>query len=54
MMNAFFLLLVATLAGCATNKAVLPSLEGKPRIQINKQMPAPSASPASTSETQGK
>lgn len=28
-------LLIAALAGCATNKAALPSLEGKPRVKIN-------------------
>lgn len=38
--SAAFLLL-AVLAGCATNAhpPVVPSLEGKPRIQVNKQVP---------------
>lgn len=35
MKQAFAVLLIAALAGCATNKAVLPSLEGKPRVKIN-------------------
>lgn len=40
MKKAFVVLLVAALAGCATNKAVLPSLEGKPRVKINAAAPA--------------
>ena len=32
-----FLLLIF-LFGCATNHSILPSLEGKPRIQINKEV----------------
>lgn len=39
MKKAFVVLLVASLAGCATNQAVLPSLEGKPRVKINKTVP---------------
>lgn len=39
MKQAFVVLLVAALAGCATNKAVLPSLEGKPRVKINAAAP---------------
>lgn len=45
MKKAFVVLLVASLAGCATNKAVLPSLEGKPRVKINAA--APVVAPAS-------
>ncbi|MHC8297734.1 hypothetical protein [Pseudomonas sp. LB3P58] len=37
MKRALAFLLLATLCGCASHKAVVPSLEGKPRIQINKQ-----------------
>lgn len=40
MKQAFAVLLIAALAGCATNKAVLPSLEGKPRVKINATAPA--------------
>lgn len=39
MKKIFVVLLVAALAGCATNKAVLPSLEGKPRVKINATAP---------------
>nr|BCT99796.1 type IV secretion system protein VirB7 [uncultured bacterium] len=39
MKQAFVVLLVVALAGCATNKAVLPSLEGKPRVKINATAP---------------
>ena len=39
MKKIFVVLLVAALAGCATNKAVLPSLEGKPRVKINAAAP---------------
>lgn len=35
MKKIFAFLLFAALAGCASNSAVLPSLEGKPRIKIN-------------------
>lgn len=37
MKKAFAILLITTLAGCASNQAILPSLEGKPRIKINTQ-----------------
>lgn len=40
MKQAFAVLLVAALAGCATSNAVLPSLEGKPRVKINATVPA--------------
>jgi hypothetical protein len=40
MKQAFAVLLVAALAGCATSNAVLPSLEGKPRVKINATAPA--------------
>ena len=51
MKKAFVVLLVASLAGCATNKAVLPSLEGKPRVKIHAAAPvvAPAAPVAATS-----
>jgi hypothetical protein len=57
MKQAFVVLLVAALAGCATNKAVLPSLEGKPRIKINAVAPTVAqavpvaATPAATAGT---
>lgn len=41
MKRVFVMMLVVALAGCATNKAVLPSLEGKPRVKINHQEPIP-------------
>lgn len=40
MKKYFVVLLLAFLAGCASNNAVLPSLEGKPRIKINAAPPA--------------
>ncbi|HCP6903073.1 hypothetical protein [Shigella flexneri] len=45
------LLFAAALAGCATNARppVVPSLEGKPRVQINKQVP-PQAAPSNQRE----
>lgn len=43
MKRALAFLMLATLCGCASHQAVVPSLEGKPRIQINKQ---PQAKPA--------
>lgn len=54
MKQAFVVLLVVALAGCATNKAVLPSLEGKPRVKINQQAPVPAAPAPVTNETKGK
>lgn len=39
MKKAFTVLLVAALSGCATSNAVLPSLEGKPRVKINATAP---------------
>lgn len=53
MKQAFVVLLVAALAGCATDKAVLPSLEGKPRIKINQHAPAPAAPAPVTNKTEG-
>jgi len=53
MKQAFLMLLIAALAGCATNKAVLPSLEGKPRVKINQQAPAPAAPAPVNNDTQG-
>jgi hypothetical protein len=35
--------LLAALAGCASNPPVVPSLDGKPRVQINKQVPLTAA-----------
>ena len=32
-------LLIILVAGCATTKAIVPALEGKPRIKINQQVP---------------
>lgn len=53
MKKAFAALLIATLAGCASNTAVLPSLEGKPRLKINAAQPvetqAATAAPVVTS-----
>lgn len=40
MKKLFAILLFAALAGCASNGAVLPSLEGKPRVKINTVTPA--------------
>lgn len=38
--------LLAALAGCASNpRPVVPSLEGKPRVPINQQVPPVEASP---------
>lgn len=34
------LCLVAMLAGCASNAAVVPALEGRARVPVNKQIPA--------------
>ncbi|WP_426197158.1 hypothetical protein [Massilia sp. DWR3-1-1] len=45
--------LFAALAGCASNKAVLPTLEGKPRIPINKQVPASPVAASSINQAQG-
>lgn len=42
MKKVFAVLLIAALAGCATNKAVLPSLDGKPRVKINAAPPVQS------------
>lgn len=41
------LVLLAILAGCANNpRPVVPSLEGKPRVPINTQVPSsPEAAP---------
>lgn len=48
MKPVFLMLLVAALAGCATNKAVVPSLEGKPRVKINASVPAAATTTAGT------
>ena len=40
------------LTGCATNKAVVPSLEGKPRVKINQQVPASTAQAPVNTNTQ--
>lgn len=40
MKKFFAVLLLAVFAGCASDGAVLPSLEGKPRIKINTTPPA--------------
>lgn len=53
MKQAFLILLIAALAGCATNKAVVPSLEGKPRVKINQQVPASTAPAPVNNNTQG-
>jgi hypothetical protein len=54
MKQAFVVLLVAALAGCATNKAVLPSLEGKPRVKINAAVPtAPQVEPVAATPAAG-
>ncbi|RWU13133.1 conjugal transfer protein TraI [Xanthomonas phaseoli pv. manihotis str. CIO151] len=34
------LCLVAMLAGCASKAAVVPALEGRARVPVNKQIPA--------------
>ncbi|ERZ09692.1 conjugal transfer protein TraI [Pseudomonas aeruginosa] len=50
------LMLAAVLAGCAsTRPPVVPSLEGKPRVPINKEKPKPvTLSPASSvNQSQG-
>jgi hypothetical protein len=49
----FFLLVVVTLTGCATAKAIVPSLDGKPRVPINKQVPPQVVNPAVTNATRG-
>lgn len=53
MKQAIVVLLVAALAGCAANKAVVPSLEGKPRVKINKQAPVPAAPAPVINKTEG-
>lgn len=57
MKRAFVLLLLAAaLAGCAsTRPPVVPSLEGKPRVPINKQQPTPitPAAASTVNQTQG-
>lgn len=47
------LLLAVSIAGCAANNAVLPSLEGKPRIKINQQEPHPQAPNQNTNGLKG-
>jgi type IV secretion system protein VirB7 len=44
--------LLAALAGCASSKSVLPSLEGKPRIPVNKQIPAAPVTVSSVNQAQ--
>nr|QOQ33517.1 hypothetical protein [Pseudomonas syringae pv. actinidiae] len=47
------LLLASALAGCATTRPpVVPSLEGKPRVQINKEKPIPVRAPLERTNTQ--
>lgn len=47
------LLLASALAGCATaHPPVVPSLEGKPRVLINKEKPTPIRAQASRTNTQ--
>ncbi|MGI4850809.1 MAG: hypothetical protein ACRYGR_02575 [Janthinobacterium lividum] len=36
--RACFFILGLILAGCAADKAILPSLEGKPRLKINQNV----------------
>jgi hypothetical protein len=45
MKKSFVTFLLAALAGCASNPnpPVLQSLDGKPRVQINKQVPPSTA-----------
>lgn len=45
MKKSFVTFLLAALAGCASNphSPVVPSLDGKPRVQINKQVPPAAA-----------
>jgi hypothetical protein len=47
------ILLAFALTGCATNHAIVPSLEGKPRVKINKPVPKLPAPAPSTNETKG-
>jgi hypothetical protein len=47
------LLLAASLAGCAANSAILPSLEGKPRVKINQQEPRSQAPSQNTNDPKG-
>jgi uncharacterized protein YceK len=53
MKKAFIVLLVIALSGCATNKAVLPSLKGKPRVKINQQAPVPATPAPVINKTKG-
>lgn len=46
MKKALAILLAVTLVGCATNKAALPSVEGKPRVKINAPAVTAPATPA--------
>ena len=46
---AVLLAVALALAGCATDKAVVPDLEGKPRVKINQQ-----AVPETSESTQPK
>jgi PBP1b-binding outer membrane lipoprotein LpoB len=52
MNHTFLILLIVALAGCANNKAVVPSLEGKPRVKINQQVPASTAQAPVNTNTQ--
>lgn len=47
------IMLALALTGCATNHAIVPSLEGKPRVKINKQVPQQTAPVTTTNETKG-
>ncbi|WP_372371949.1 conjugal transfer protein TraI [Xanthomonas axonopodis] len=46
------LAVLALLAGCASHSAVVPALDGRARVPVNKQVPAqpPLAQPATSSE----
>ena len=40
MRQNFLIFFIATLTGCAADRAILPSLEGKPRVKINRHVSA--------------
>jgi hypothetical protein len=53
-MKKFVVLLLAiSIAGCAANNAILPSLEGKQRVKINQQEPRPQAPNQNTNDPKG-
>ncbi len=48
------LCIVAILAGCASNAAVVPALKGRARVPVNKQVPSqPPVTQQPTSSAQG-